>query len=116
MLGPWTYLTLILGWALPIIVAQWLYGWRTLLGAWRPALATVVLATAWLTIADSFALRAGTWTISPARSLGLFLPGHVPIEEAVFFLVTNTLVVQALVLLRATAPAGKERSRRAPGN
>ncbi len=103
MAGHWTYLVLILGWALPVVVAQWLYGWRSLLAAWRPALAAIALATAWLTIADSFALRAGTWTISPADSLGLFLPGRVPIEEAVFFLVTNTLVVQALVLLRARA-------------
>ena len=101
MLGHYTYLFLILIWAGPIIVAQWLVGRRVLRREWRAWLVTIALATLWLTAADSVALNAGTWTIVPAYSLGLFLPGRVPIEEGVFFLVTNTLIVQALLLLRA---------------
>ncbi len=66
----------------------------------RGTLLAAALATAWLTAADSVALRAGTWTIAPHASLGLFLPGHVPVEEGVFFLVTNLLIAQALLLLQ----------------
>ncbi len=99
MLGHYTYLFLILVWAGPIIAAQWLVGGCVLRREWRAWLATIALATLWLTAADSVALGAGTWSIVPAYSLGLFLPGHVPVEEGVFFLVTNILVVQALLLL-----------------
>jgi len=101
MLGHYTYLFLILIWSGPIIVAQWLAGWRVLRREWRAWLLTIALATVWLTAADSVALAAGTWEIAPAYSLNLFLPGHVPVEEAVFFLTTNTLIVQAMLLLHA---------------
>ena len=43
--------------------------------------------------------KGGTWTISPQQSLNIFLPGiGVPIEEAIFFLVTNTLLIQGMIL------------------
>ncbi len=106
MLGHYTYLFLIVVWAVPIIVAQWAVGWRVLRSNWRAGLASIFIATLWLTVADSVALRAGTWVIVAEYSTGIFLPGRVPIEEAVFFLVTNTLIVQALLLLRAREARG----------
>ncbi|MCB0133166.1 MAG: lycopene cyclase domain-containing protein, partial [Caldilineaceae bacterium] len=41
---------------------------------------------------------SGTWTIDPAQSTG-WLVGTLPIEEAIFFLVTNTLVVFGITLV-----------------
>lgn len=91
-----TYFALELGWALPPIVLQWLVGWR-LLQRERPAwLLGILIATVYLALADSTALGI-VWTISPAKSLGIFV-GNVPVEELLFFLLTNSLVVQSVVL------------------
>jgi lycopene beta-cyclase len=92
---------LILVWAMPIIVIQWLLGADLLIRRWKVWIPGVVVPTLYLTFADSFALHSGTWTISPQQSLNLFLPViGVPVEEAVFFLVTNTLIVQGMILFR----------------
>ncbi len=99
-----TYLVLILVWAMPIIVLQWLLGADLLRRRWKVLLTGILLPTLYLTFADSFALRSGTWTISPQQSLNYFLPMiRVPIEEAIFFLVTNTLVIQGMTLFRERA-------------
>ena len=94
-----TYLILILVWAGPVIVLQWLLGADFLIRRWKVLIPGIVLSTLYLTFIDSFALRAGTWTISPAQSLAVFIPLiHVPVEEAIFFLVTNTLIIQGMLL------------------
>ncbi len=98
MLEQWTYLALELGWALPPIILQWLVGWRYLRREWRVWLPAILIPTVYLSLADSTALGT-VWTISPAHSLGVTV-GHVPIEEIVFFLITNTLVVQSILLAR----------------
>ena len=99
-MGSLTYLTLILIWAGPIILIQWLIGGNILLKRWKVLLPAILLPTLYLTTVDFAALRSGTWIINPAASLNIFIPIiNVPIEEAVFFLVTNTLVVQGLILM-----------------
>jgi lycopene cyclase domain-containing protein len=104
MWGHSTYLVLILVWAMPIVVIQWLLGTDLLLRRWKVLIPGILLPTLYLTFVDSFALHTGTWTISPQQSLNLFLPViGVPIEEAVFFLVTNTLIIQGLILFRERA-------------
>jgi putative membrane protein len=49
-------------------------------------------------MADALAIHLGIWSISPRYTLGVAL-GPLPLEEAVFFLLTNLLVVQGLALL-----------------
>jgi lycopene cyclase domain-containing protein len=44
------------------------------------------------------AIGFGTWTISPVYTTGLIIGGRLPVEEAVFFLLTNVLVVFGLNL------------------
>ena len=101
MWGNSTYVILILVWAGPVIVMQWLLGADVLLRRWKVLIPGILVPTLYLTCVDSFALRAGTWTISPPHSLGIFLPFvGVPVEEAVFFLVTNTLIIQGMILFR----------------
>jgi lycopene cyclase domain-containing protein len=100
MWGHSTYLILILVWAGPIIVFQWLLGADLLLHRWKVLIPGIMIPTLYLTCMDSLALRSGTWTISPQQSFNVFLPViHVPVEEGLFFLVTNTLVVQAMIFL-----------------
>ncbi len=91
-----TYLVLEVGWAIPPIVLQWLAGWRLLARQARAWLLGIVISTLYLSFADSTALGV-VWTIQPAKSLGLYI-GNVPIEEVLFFLLTNTLVVQTVLL------------------
>ncbi len=97
-MGHWTYLILEVVWAAPIVIIQWLIGLDAMLQRWKIWLPGIIVPTLYLTFADAFALGAHTWTISPDSSLNILLPFGVPIEEFVFFLLTNTLVVQGLIL------------------
>ncbi len=100
MLGHFTYLFLILIWAGPLIVLHWLIAGDILLSRWKVLIPGVLVPALYLTLIDSFALRSATWTINPSLSLGIFFPIiQVPVEEGVFFLVTNALIVQGLILL-----------------
>lgn len=92
-----TYLALLLVWAIPPIVLQWIAGWQWLNQHRRAWLLGILLPTAWLVLADSTALGI-VWTIAPGKSTGV-LAGNVPVEEIVFFLLTNTLVVQSFLLI-----------------
>jgi lycopene beta-cyclase len=91
---------LILVWSGPVIAIQWLLGAELLIRRWKVLIPGILVPTLYLSFIDSFALRSGTWTISPLQSLNLFLPiVGVPIEEAIFFLATNTLIIQGMILL-----------------
>jgi len=92
-----TYTGLILVWALPILLAQWALGWRTLTLEWRPLVATVVMATAYLGCADVAAVRDGIWAADPAKTLGLSGGGFV-FEDWLTLLATNTLIAQTVIL------------------
>jgi putative membrane protein len=95
---PGTYLGLELAWALPPIALQLIVG-ADVLWRHRRRVATAVLGlTLYLAAADFLAIGAGVWTIDPAQSLNLFLGGELPVEELVFFLLTNTLVICGLTL------------------
>jgi lycopene cyclase domain-containing protein len=101
------YLALILVWALPPIMLQAGFGGDILL-RYRPlVLAGIAVPWLYLCAADTLALRAGTWTISPHKTLGLDVLPDLPLEEAVFFLMTNTLLVFGIVL--ALAEESRER-------
>ena len=92
------YLGLILVWAGPILALQWIVGatqlWATK-GTWFTG---TLVPTLYLWIADRVAIGQGIWSISDVYTTGLDLFG-LPIEEATFFLVTNLLVVQGLLLI-----------------
>lgn len=92
-----TYFALLLGWALPPIFLQWFAGWQWLNQHRRAWLLGILIPTIWLVVADSTALGV-VWTIAPNKSVGIFL-GNIPLEEMIFFLLTNTLVAQSFLLL-----------------
>ncbi|MGZ5957359.1 MAG: lycopene cyclase domain-containing protein [Myxococcaceae bacterium] len=101
MNGPTAYLAHLLVWALPVLAMQlglivWRYREHT--GALlRAVLPPALIVTAWLVAGDQLAIRAGVWHFGEGKHLGLYL-GVVPIEEALFFLLTNLLVVFGLAL------------------
>ena len=75
---------------------KWLGGRRFLSGGWR-YLASWGLPTIYLWFWDAFAIGDGIWAISETFTIGQSV-GALPLEEAVFFLVTNVLVVQGVRL------------------
>ena len=103
---PGTYLALTLAWALPPIALQLATGADILWQHRRLVAAALLPPVAFLSAADTLAIRAGTWTIAPGQSLGVFL-GTLPLEELVFFGLTSTLLVFGMVL--ALAPETQAR-------
>jgi lycopene beta-cyclase len=103
MLGQGTYLFFELTWAVPVLTIQWLAGPRSLWASRRWLLPAIGAVTLYLSLADAFAVANGIWAISPRRTLGLSF-GPLPLEEVIFFLVTNAMVVQSIVLLRSEEP------------
>jgi len=96
--GQATYLVFELGWALPVVCLQWAVAGRILWRRRRVWAAAVTLPSLYLWVADDLAIHAGIWHISPHRTSGLVVLG-LPIEEAVFFLLTNAMVVQTLLVV-----------------
>ncbi len=97
---PGTYLGLELVWALPPILLQLAFGADILWRYRSIVLWGIAIPTLYLSIGDIFAIGAGVWTIDPAQSTNIVIAG-LPIEEFVFFLLTNTLVVFGTILVLA---------------
>ena len=96
--GEGTYLGLILVWAGPFTLLLWTLSYQFLVGL--PLASTIIpiaLPTLYLWVVDTLALKRGTWNIESGTKLGLHLWDGLEIEEATFFLATNTLIVFGLV-------------------
>ncbi|GAB4479129.1 MAG: lycopene cyclase domain-containing protein [Anaerolineae bacterium] len=112
---PGTYLALILAWALPPIMLQTGFGADTLWHHRRLVLSTLALAIGYLAIADAVAINAGTWTISPEQTVGVLLGGILPLEELVFFIITNVLLTFGMTLVMAVESQRRVVGLRLPG-
>ncbi|KAJ3376235.1 hypothetical protein GGF31_000302 [Allomyces arbusculus] len=87
------YMSAIVMWATPILALQW---WMAGPYIWRlrkPALVSVVLATAALSALDWYAIRAGAWEIGADAVIGIYFYEHLPLEEVVFFALSNVMLV-----------------------
>jgi len=98
--GPGTYLALELSWALIPIITQLAFGFDILWYYRRLVLMAIVPTTLYLSFADALAIESGTWTIDPQQSLKIFV-GNLPVEEFIFFTLTNTLLVFGMTLALA---------------
>jgi lycopene cyclase domain-containing protein len=95
------YSGLVLTWSCPLLAGMWLYGGEVL-WAHRTVLSYAVgFSTLYLWAVDAIAIRLEIWTISQDATLGLKV-GSLPLEEAIFFLVTNLLVGKGILLLLNT--------------
>lgn len=104
---PATYLALVLMWALPPILFQLWFGAHILYRYRRLITFSLATSTLYLAAADALAIQAGTWTINPIKSLNIFIGGVLPIEEFIFFFVTNILLCFGIILV--LAPASQKR-------
>ncbi len=94
----WHYFLHLVGWAGPLIVLQWAVGWRVFRRNLRAVLAPAVIATVYLSLTDTVAVRDRLWFFDEQQILGWRI-GVLPMEEVLFFLLTSLLVTQSLVLL-----------------
>jgi lycopene cyclase domain-containing protein len=94
-----TYLNLTLSWALIPIMFQTAFGGDILWQHRRLIALGIILPTLYLGIADSLAIGSGTWTINPEKTVNVNLAGKLPLEEGLFFLLTNTLVALGMTLV-----------------
>ena len=77
--------------------------WRRLLLTLAPML---VVFLAW----DVWAIARGHWSYDPEQTVGIVLPGDLPLEELLFFLVVPYCSILALEAVRAVRgwPLGDE--------
>lgn len=104
---PGAYLGLTLAWALPPVMLQLGFGADVLWRYRRVVVPGIAAPALYLSAADVLALSGGTWTINPDVSLGLSLGGILPVEEIVFFLLTNTLITLGVTLTVAQESAAR---------
>ncbi len=110
---PGTYLGLLMVWALPPVMIQTAFGADILWHHRRKILLTIIPMTLYLAASDKLAIANGVWTIDPEQSLqavGVLLLGRLPLEEFLFFLMTNVLVTLGIALVASTV--SKERAER----
>ena len=107
----YTYLLVLAGclagalWVEPVLRVNVLRRWRRLV---ITVAVVVVVFGAW----DVAAITAGHWRYDPAQTLGIRLPGRVPLEELLFFVVVPLASVLGFEAVRsvrgAASPAGDE--------
>lgn len=96
--GPYLYLNLIIFWSLPILILQWCLGWKVLKSFYQVLLVATACLTFYFWVADSVAIYQQIWIFPQGTISGFEILNLLPIEEALFFLVTNLMVVQGYIL------------------
>ena len=98
-MGHWTYAALLVGCLvvtapLEVFLRVRVYArWRRVLLAMLP---TFVVFVAWVL----YAIDQGHWDYSDEQTLGVRLPGGIPVEEVLFFVVVPLCSVLALEAVR----------------
>jgi lycopene cyclase domain-containing protein len=104
-----SYLFVLLGclvsalWLEPLFKVNVFRRWRRLLLTLVPVLIVFVL---W----DLAAIAAGHWTFDPEQTTGIVLPGGLPLDEVLFFVVVPVCAILGFEAVRAVGgkPAGDE--------
>jgi lycopene cyclase domain-containing protein len=63
---------------------------------WRRLVLTLLPVAAVFVTWDLYAIAAGQWSFDKSQLLGVLLPGGLPVEEVLFFLVVPTASLLAL--------------------
>jgi lycopene cyclase domain-containing protein len=108
-LGRLTYLAVLAGclagalWLEPVLRVGVLRRWRRLALTVGPV---ALVFAVW----DVAAIAAGHWSFDPAQTTGVLLPGGLPLDELLFFLVVPVCAVLGFEAVRAVMhrPVGDE--------
>ncbi len=96
--GPYRYLALIVVWGAPIVLLQWSVGHAVLFQFWREGITAFTLLTGYFCWADWMAIQRGIWLFPEGTVTNYTVATHLPVEEALFFCVTNVMVIQGFIL------------------
>ncbi len=96
--GSIRYLLLILFWGVPIVGLQWILGFSILKSERITLITSLFFLTIYFWIADSIAIYKSIWVLPPETITNIKIMNILPIEEALFFLITNIMVVQGYIL------------------
>jgi len=96
-----TYLSITLFWALPAILPQLLFGADILWHYRKLVFWAIMVPGTYLSLMDIVALQDTTWSISKNQTTGILFFGILPLEEVVFFFITNVLITFGMTLLLA---------------
>ena len=96
---PLTYLSITLFWALPPILLQFLYGADILWHHRKLVFWSIFVPGTYLSLMDIVALTDTTWSIAKDQTTGILFFGILPLEEVVFFFITNVLITFGMTLL-----------------
>ncbi len=103
----WTYLSITLFWALPAILPQLLFGADILWHYRKLVFWAIMVPGTYLSLMDIVALSDTTWSISKEQTTGILFFGILPLEEVVFFFITNILITFGMTLLLANVSEGR---------
>lgn len=98
-MGRLAYLAVLVGclacaaWLEPVLRVNVLRRWRRLLLTLLPV---AVIFSFW----DLAAIAAGHWTFDPEQTTGLLLPGGLPLDEVLFFLVVPLCAILGFEAVR----------------
>jgi lycopene cyclase domain-containing protein len=67
---------------------------------WRRLLLTVLPVAFAFSLWDIAALRAGHWSLDPAQTTGVHLPGPLPLDELLFFLIVPVCAILGFEAVR----------------
>lgn len=95
----WTYLSIILFWALPAIFPQFIFGADILWHYRKLVFIAVFIPGLYLSLTDIVALTDTTWSISKSQTTGVLFFGILPLEEVLFFFITNVLIGFGMTLM-----------------
>jgi lycopene cyclase domain-containing protein len=98
---PITYLSITLFWALPAIFPQLLFGADILWHHRKLVFWAIMVPATYLSLMDIVALTDTTWSIAKEQTTGVLFFGILPLEEVVFFFITNVLITFGMTLLLA---------------
>ena len=95
----WTNLSITLFWALPALLMQLLFGADILWHYRKLVMWAILVPGIYLSLTDILALKNTTWSISRTQTTGILFFGILPLEEVLFFFITNVLVNFGMTLL-----------------
>ncbi|KAI8799583.1 hypothetical protein BJ742DRAFT_654373, partial [Cladochytrium replicatum] len=89
------YIGMVFAWVSPVFALLWWYAGDTIVKRWKRVLVATVVPSMYLCVVDRIAISRRTWSISESKILGYYVAEELPFEEAMFFFVTNFMLVCA---------------------
>ena len=80
---------------------------------WKRLLLTLLPVVAVFVVWDLYAISAGHWTFDEEQTTGVVLPGSLPLDELLFFVVVPTCALLSSTPTTASSPPRWTRTARA---